>query len=154
MLINKQFIFLLIRRIPRRACASRTLRRSCSPACGVRSASRACLRACCTAGRRVIYDAEHFFDGYRADPVYALETLQAAIRGGAETVRAGVTGWLAPAGDAAALADALNIALSLSLERRAELARAAQEHVRGLYSLPESNQRLLALYERLASAQS
>lgn len=74
--------------------------------------------------------------------------------GGAETVRAGVTGWLAPAGDAAALADALNIALSLSLERRAELARAAQEHVRGLYSLPESNQRLLALYERLASAQS
>ncbi|MGQ9833540.1 MAG: citramalate synthase [Candidatus Villigracilaceae bacterium] len=34
--------------------------------------------------RRVIYDAEHFFDGYKADPVYALETLQAAIRGGAE----------------------------------------------------------------------
>ena len=38
------------------------------------------------AGRRVIYDAEHFFDGYRADPLYALETLRAAIRGGAETV--------------------------------------------------------------------
>ena len=37
-------------------------------------------------GRRVIYDAEHFFDGYKADPSYALETLQAAIRGGAETV--------------------------------------------------------------------
>ncbi|MEW5828090.1 MAG: citramalate synthase [Chloroflexota bacterium] len=37
-------------------------------------------------GRRVIYDAEHFFDGYKADPVYALETLKAAIRGGAETV--------------------------------------------------------------------
>ncbi|PWH16597.1 MAG: citramalate synthase [Anaerolineae bacterium] len=36
--------------------------------------------------RRVIYDAEHFFDGYKADPVYALETLRAAIRGGAETV--------------------------------------------------------------------
>lgn len=36
--------------------------------------------------RRVIYDAEHFFDGYKADPAYALETLQAAIRGGAETV--------------------------------------------------------------------
>ena len=35
-------------------------------------------------GRRVIYDAEHFFDGYRADPSYALETLRAAIRGGAE----------------------------------------------------------------------
>jgi 2-isopropylmalate synthase len=37
-------------------------------------------------GRRVIYDAEHFFDGYRADPNYALATLQAAERGGAEMV--------------------------------------------------------------------
>jgi 2-isopropylmalate synthase len=37
-------------------------------------------------GRRVIYDAEHFFDGYRADAAYALETLRAAVRGGAETL--------------------------------------------------------------------
>jgi len=37
-------------------------------------------------GKRVIYDAEHFFDGYKADSSYALETLQAAMRGGAETV--------------------------------------------------------------------
>jgi 2-isopropylmalate synthase len=37
-------------------------------------------------GKGVIYDAEHFFDGYKADSAYALETLQAAIRGGAETV--------------------------------------------------------------------
>jgi 2-isopropylmalate synthase len=37
-------------------------------------------------GRRVIYDAEHFFDGFRADAGYALETLRAAVRGGAETV--------------------------------------------------------------------
>jgi len=36
--------------------------------------------------KRVIYDAEHFFDGYKADSSYALETLHAAIRGGAETV--------------------------------------------------------------------
>ena len=34
-------------------------------------------------GREVIYDAEHFFDGYKADPDYALQTLRAAIRGGA-----------------------------------------------------------------------
>jgi 2-isopropylmalate synthase len=45
--------------------------------------SIAWLRA---AGRRVIYDAEHFFDGWRADPAYALETLRAAARGGAETI--------------------------------------------------------------------
>ena len=37
-------------------------------------------------GRRVIYDAEHFFDGYRADPAYAVETLKAAARGGAEAM--------------------------------------------------------------------
>jgi 2-isopropylmalate synthase len=37
-------------------------------------------------GKYVIYDAEHFFDGYKADPAYALKTLQAAIRGGAESV--------------------------------------------------------------------
>ena len=37
-------------------------------------------------GKRVIYDAEHFFDGYKADSAYALETLQAAVRGGAETI--------------------------------------------------------------------
>jgi 2-isopropylmalate synthase len=35
------------------------------------------------AGREVIYDAEHFFDGYKADPEYALRTLAAAARGGA-----------------------------------------------------------------------
>jgi 2-isopropylmalate synthase len=38
------------------------------------------------AGRRVIYDAEHFFDGCREDLGYALETLRVAIRGGAEVV--------------------------------------------------------------------
>jgi 2-isopropylmalate synthase len=37
-------------------------------------------------GRRVVYDAEHFYDGYRADPAYALATIEAAVRGGAETV--------------------------------------------------------------------
>jgi 2-isopropylmalate synthase len=45
--------------------------------------SVAYLRA---SGKYVIYDAEHFFDGYKADPGYAIETLKAAIRGGAETV--------------------------------------------------------------------
>ncbi len=34
--------------------------------------------------RRVIYDAEHWFDGYKQNPSYALQTLEAAIQGGAE----------------------------------------------------------------------
>jgi 2-isopropylmalate synthase len=32
----------------------------------------------------VMYDAEHFFDGYRENPEYALKTLDAAIAGGAD----------------------------------------------------------------------
>jgi 2-isopropylmalate synthase len=37
-------------------------------------------------GRRVIYDAEHFFDGFREDAEYATETLLAAASGGADTI--------------------------------------------------------------------
>ena len=36
--------------------------------------------------RVVIYDAEHFFDGYLDDPEYALRTLEAAARGGASNL--------------------------------------------------------------------
>ncbi|HEX2658348.1 MAG TPA: citramalate synthase, partial [Polyangia bacterium] len=36
------------------------------------------------AGREVVYDAEHFFDGYRANPEYALSTLRAAANAGAD----------------------------------------------------------------------
>lgn len=35
-------------------------------------------------GRRVIYDAEHWFDGYQKNPEYALKTLKAAWDAGAE----------------------------------------------------------------------
>jgi len=37
-------------------------------------------------GREVIYDAEHFFDGHRADAHYALATLAAALEGGADSI--------------------------------------------------------------------
>lgn len=37
-------------------------------------------------GREVIYDAEHFFDGYRADRAYALQTIKAAMSGGADWI--------------------------------------------------------------------
>jgi 2-isopropylmalate synthase len=37
-------------------------------------------------GREVIYDAEHFFDGYLDNPDYALRTLEAAERGGASNL--------------------------------------------------------------------
>ncbi|MBI4215774.1 MAG: citramalate synthase [Chloroflexi bacterium] len=38
------------------------------------------------AGRRVFFDAEHYFDGYRANPDYALACLRAAAGAGAEVL--------------------------------------------------------------------
>ena len=35
-------------------------------------------------GREVIFDAEHFFEGYKDDPDFAMEMLQAATEGGAD----------------------------------------------------------------------
>ena len=37
-------------------------------------------------GREAVYDAEHFFDGYRADREYAIATLRAARQAGARTL--------------------------------------------------------------------
>jgi 2-isopropylmalate synthase len=37
-------------------------------------------------GKRVVYDSEHFFDGYRADRDYALRCVETARAAGAETV--------------------------------------------------------------------
>jgi 2-isopropylmalate synthase len=40
----------------------------------------------CDHGKEVIYDAEHFFDGYAANPEYALRTLEAAQTAGASVL--------------------------------------------------------------------
>lgn len=37
-------------------------------------------------GRRVFFDAEHFFDGFKGNPEYALRTLQVAEEAGAEVI--------------------------------------------------------------------
>ncbi|MGM0432776.1 MAG: citramalate synthase [Spirochaetota bacterium] len=37
-------------------------------------------------GKEVLFDAEHFYDGYKHNPEYALKTLEAATRGGAQTL--------------------------------------------------------------------
>lgn len=41
------------------------------------------LKAC---GREVIFDAEHFFDGYKDEPAHALKAIQAAAESGADLV--------------------------------------------------------------------
>ncbi|WP_165043123.1 citramalate synthase [Adlercreutzia sp. ZJ138] len=38
------------------------------------------------AGRQVVFDAEHFFDGYRANPSYALACIGAAVNAGAASI--------------------------------------------------------------------
>jgi 2-isopropylmalate synthase len=37
-------------------------------------------------GKPCFYDAEHFFDGFKSDPGYALATIQAAVDGGAQRI--------------------------------------------------------------------
>ncbi|MGA2089854.1 MAG: citramalate synthase [Endomicrobiales bacterium] len=39
-----------------------------------------------TKGLEVVYDAEHFFDGFKSNPTYALATLRAACDAGADTL--------------------------------------------------------------------
>jgi 2-isopropylmalate synthase len=41
---------------------------------------------CRAEGKRPVFDAEHFFDGYRDDEAYALECVRAAAEAGAENV--------------------------------------------------------------------
>jgi 2-isopropylmalate synthase len=41
---------------------------------------------CCGAGRRVFYDAEHFFDGFKHNPEFALETIRTARDAGADVI--------------------------------------------------------------------
>ncbi len=49
-----------------------------------RAMIRDTVRFCKEAGREVLYDAEHFFDGFKDEPGYALSTLEAALEGGAD----------------------------------------------------------------------
>lgn len=51
-----------------------------------RAMIRDTVRYCKEAGREVFYDAEHFFDGFKDEPEYALSTLGAALEGGADVL--------------------------------------------------------------------
>lgn len=51
-----------------------------------REAIASSIRHLVTRGREALFDAEHFFDGYRANPSYALSCLQAALEAGARWI--------------------------------------------------------------------
>lgn len=44
------------------------------------------IRCLCAAGREVIYDAEHFFDGSKLNDAYAMQTIKTAVAAGAKMV--------------------------------------------------------------------
>jgi glycosyltransferase involved in cell wall biosynthesis len=74
----------------------------------------------------------------------------ATDHGGArETIIPGVTGWLAPSRDPAALAVAIAEALSLGPSQRAALARKAVAQVAGRFTREAMCARTIAVYEEL-----
>lgn len=79
-------------------------------------------------GRRVVYDAEHFFDGFAANPDYALQTLQAAAEAGAEiAVLCDTNGGSLPEhieGSIRATQSALSIPLGIHCHNDSDLATA------------------------------
>jgi len=67
-------------------------------------------------GQRVFLDAEHFFDGYRSNPDYALEVVRTAVEAGAEQLVGAV---LHPAGDVGARGSAVGwVVLEAAVGRR------------------------------------
>ncbi|WP_374426367.1 citramalate synthase [Tabrizicola sp.] len=51
-----------------------------------REAIASSIRHLVAKGREALFDAEHFFDGYRANPAYALSCLKAALNAGARWI--------------------------------------------------------------------
>ncbi|WP_116597463.1 citramalate synthase [Primorskyibacter marinus] len=47
---------------------------------------RASIAHLVSQGREALFDAEHFFDGYKSDPAYALDCLRAALKAGARWI--------------------------------------------------------------------
>ncbi len=67
---------------------------------------------CRAAGRELVYDAEHYFDGYRDDPAYAIATLRAARSAGASTLVLCDTNGGTMTDDLSAVIDATRAALA------------------------------------------
>lgn len=80
----------------------------------------------------------------------ARPVIASALGGPAETIAAGETGWLAPAGDVEAWALALDEALALPPEAVLAMGRAARDRARRLYSLAPMLAATFTVYRRLA----
>jgi glycosyltransferase involved in cell wall biosynthesis len=78
--------------------------------------------------------------------------LASPLGGPGETVIHGQTGWLAPAGDPAAWAAAVDRALATTPETRANMGRAARARILSDYSLTAMTAATFAIYRRLLEA--
>lgn len=97
----------------------------------------------CAQGLEVIFDAEHFFDGYKRNPVYALEVLQCAAKAGAAVVvlcdtNGGTLPWEVDVATRAAV-DAVNVQVGIHVHNDSSLAvantlvavNAGAQHIQG-----------------------
>ncbi len=80
----------------------------------------------------------------------ARPVIASAHGGAAETIRDGQTGWLIPPGDAAALARAIEAALSLPAEQRLAIGERARAAVRADYTTAAMQRATLEVYRELA----
>ncbi len=95
-------------------------------------------------------------EGFGRVPVEAqamgIPVIATALGATSETVLNGETGWLVPAGDAQALADATERVLSLAPEQRRILAENAMRHVRAHFDVKDMCAATLEVYADLMSS--
>ena len=72
--------------------------------------------------------------------------------GSRETILPGITGWLTPTGDSAALAHAIETALKLDHAARTKLAQTAIEHIRKNFSKTQMCDKTLDVYNEVLAA--
>lgn len=99
----------------------------------------------------VVLSPSQVAEGFGRVPVeaqaFGVPVIATALGATSETIRQGETGWLVPAGDAAALAAAITHALSLSREQKRDMSTAATAHVRARFDAKKMCADTLAVYE-------
>jgi glycosyltransferase involved in cell wall biosynthesis len=91
-------------------------------------------------------------EGFGRVPVeaqaFGVPVIATALGATAETVRDNETGWLVPAGDAAALHEKIALALGLSQDARSRMGAEAMVHVRRNFNMRKMCADTLALYKK------
>jgi len=96
-----------------------------------------------------VIEPEAFGRGAIEAQAMGVPVVASNIGGFTETVREGETGLLTPAGNAAALAAAIERMIDLGPQKRAEMGRSGAARVRALYSKTALQSATLAVYQRV-----